>query len=131
MPTLLKVPDYSSKSMQRRADRKARVLQLICNIEPPRIAADLRSQRIQLGKRLKQTIPNGDAGEVHTLTADFCRVAELLLRICRVPQAPAGSKVDPKRQTLDIGPEHEVSPESQGFSQPEMPIPSNPPAETA
>jgi hypothetical protein len=128
MPTLSAMPYASAKSLSWREHRGRKLLQLLSAVEPARIASDLRGQRRKLNIILQGELEHADR---HTLTSDYCKVSELILRLCRIPQAPAGSKVDPKRQTLDIGPEHEVSPESQHSAQPEMPISSNPPPETA
>lgn len=128
MPTLSAMPYASAKSLSWREHRGRKLLQLLSAVEPARIASDLRGQRRKLNIILQGELEHSDR---HTLTSDYCKVSELILRLCRIPQAPAGSKADTKRPTLDIGPEHEVPLGSEVSAMSDMPIPEHSPSETA
>lgn len=97
-------------------------MQLMQVKEPVIIAGDLRIARRLLGVRLKATIPNAETDDVKVLTACYCQVADLLLRICRVPLAPPGARSSGKLSApLDITPEIEQS----GEAEPHISSPSD------
>jgi hypothetical protein len=75
---------------------------MIQTIEPARIATDLRLQRRKLAHRLSAEIPIADAMTISQLSGAYCRVVDLLLRICKVPHAPKAAQEDSRRPTLDI-----------------------------
>lgn len=118
MPTALKAsissPLFRDKSLTRSKERSMRVLQLVCTIEPPRIASDLRAIRRKLSAMIS-TIKTVEVPEIvafaptlHLLVNDHLRVSELLLRLARVPLAPPGARANGKMQApLDITPEIE------------------------
>ena len=119
MPRLVdRLPTLDGKSLSRRASRAARAMSLVAVAEPGNIALQLHGFRIRLGRLLHQATKEqsteslgADAPVIHSLTADYCRVTELLLRLARVPQAPPGARGETKGRTLQVEPEAVDTPE--------------------
>jgi len=79
--------------------------------EPGQLAIGLRRSRIKLTEEIDKLWGTemtgtrefpGNGQILHSLMGDYMAVCDRLMRICRIPQAPAGSKINEKRPTLDV-----------------------------
>lgn len=112
MATLARVvPEQSRYSLTRRGARQDRLLNTAKRTEPALIYLGLRRQRTQIANLMTDLVTRAkteepDPNAVAKLSAAYVRVAEMILRICRVPLAPPGSaKPGDDRPQLDITPE--------------------------
>ena len=90
-------------------------MKLVSLSEPGAMAMGLRKQRIKLEAELSKlwgtdmvgdNVTTGAASAVHSLSADYYRACELLMRICKVPLAPAGARSTGRLPTpIDLVPE--------------------------
>lgn len=127
MPYLVEaLPTLNRKALSRRKERMERASHIVKTTEPGAIALDLRGQRIRLGKRLFAGIPSLPPDEISKLVNSYCRVAEMILRLSRVPLAPPGSAERPESgpvPVLDLSPEH-LAPDLAPSPSPEpVPVP--------
>ena len=85
------VPGSSRTQLIRRQRRAQRVQLYVQSVEPAAIVFNLRKQRMYLFDRFtKECKANGDVKDICDLNAGLIKAQDLLLRLAKIPQAPAG-----------------------------------------
>jgi len=115
------IPRLNRKALQQRGMRADSVRLVVALTEPAQVCLNLRQHRILLHKRIvsvsEEPVSVESNVDLCRLQTAYCAVADRLLRLAKVPQAPSGASATPPeaRPTLDIYPEslHPGSPAAQ------------------